>query len=206
MHASTPWLWRCYVMAGTFLSIQIQTQIVQTALGCVMLGMIHLPLRTSCTSCAQHGMVQYFMMYIAYIRNKPAKPAKPANQQQIHRPKNPTHADRRRPKQGSMTRGLSGCRRRRKQNRSNCEHRELISENPTAPTPIMAPRSFEHQLYITMARTGHRLEGLSRGVVSCFVSRLDGISRFCAIYSLTGMLFTVRDTSRYDEMAIVTSR
>ena len=93
---------------------------------------------------------------------------------------------------GSMTRGLPGCRRRRKQQRSNSERIELISGNPTAPPRVMAPRSFEHQLYITMTRTGHRTAYLCRGVISCFVSRLDGISRFCAIYSLTGMLFTVR--------------
>ena len=105
---------------------------------------------------------------------------------------------------GSMTRGLPGCRRRRKQQRSNSERIELISGNPTAPPRVMAPRSFEHQLYITMARTGHRTAYLCRGVISCFVSRLDGISRFCAIYSLTGMLFTVRGNRGFsNEMEIV---
>ena len=105
---------------------------------------------------------------------------------------------------GSMTRGLPGCRRRRKQQRSNSERIELISGNPTAPPRVMAPRSFEHQLYITMARTGHRTAYLCRGVISCFVSRLDGISRFCAIYSLTGMLFTVRGNRGFsNEMDIV---
>ena len=103
-----------------------------------------------------------------------------------------------------MTRGLPGCRRRRKQQRSNSERIELISGNPTAPPRVMAPRSFEHQLYITMARTGHRTAYLCRGVISCFVSRLDGISRFCAIYSLTGMLFTVRGNRGFsNEMEIV---
>ena len=105
---------------------------------------------------------------------------------------------------GSMTRGLPGCRRRRKQQRSNSERIELISGNPTAPPRVMAPRSFEHQLYLTMARTGHRTAYLCRGVISCFVSRLDGISRFCAIYSLTGMLFTVRGNRGFsNEMEIV---
>ena len=97
----------------------------------------------------------------------------------------------------SMTRGLSGCRRRRTQNLSNSEKRGLLSGNPIATPRAMAPKSFEHQVYITMARTGHRTVDLCRGVISCFVSRLDGISRFCAVYSLTGMIFTVRNSLRF---------
>eukprot|EP00584_Thalassiosira_punctigera_P012510 CAMPEP_0172570848 /NCGR_PEP_ID=MMETSP1067-20121228/129154_1 /TAXON_ID=265564 ORGANISM="Thalassiosira punctigera, Strain Tpunct2005C2" /NCGR_SAMPLE_ID=MMETSP1067 /ASSEMBLY_ACC=CAM_ASM_000444 /LENGTH=147 /DNA_ID=CAMNT_0013363041 /DNA_START=275 /DNA_END=718 /DNA_ORIENTATION=+ len=41
-----------------------------------------------------------------------------------------------------------------------------------------------------MARTGHRLAYISRGLMSCFRSHLEGISNFCAIYSFTGILFT----------------
>ena len=56
----------------------------------------------------------------------------------------------------------------------------------------MAPRSFEHQIYITLSRTGHRMAFMSRGLIGCFISHLEGISNFCAIYSFTGILFTVR--------------
>eukprot|EP00581_Thalassiosira_minuscula_P014923 CAMPEP_0183729714 /NCGR_PEP_ID=MMETSP0737-20130205/31008_1 /TAXON_ID=385413 /ORGANISM="Thalassiosira miniscula, Strain CCMP1093" /LENGTH=144 /DNA_ID=CAMNT_0025961979 /DNA_START=149 /DNA_END=583 /DNA_ORIENTATION=+ len=41
-----------------------------------------------------------------------------------------------------------------------------------------------------MARTGHRLAFVSRGLISYFINHLEGISNFCAIYSFTGMLFT----------------
>ena len=86
--------------------------------------------------------------------------------------------------------GLLGCRRRKRPSSSiSPSNRHQRGKERFHST--MAPRSFEHQIYITMARTGHRLAFLSRGLVSCFVSRLDGISNFCAIYSFTGILFTV---------------
>ncbi|KAL7488768.1 hypothetical protein ACHAW6_014369 [Cyclotella cf. meneghiniana] len=54
----------------------------------------------------------------------------------------------------------------------------------------MAPRSFEQRVYITMARTRHSIAFLSRGVCAGLASRLDCLSRFCALYSFTGALFT----------------
>lgn len=83
---------------------------------------------------------------------------------------------------------MQGACRRRKKERSNTEHIELISRNRSAASTT--PRSFEYQLYITMARVAHRSANLCTGVISCFVSRLDCISQLCAIYSFTGMLFT----------------
>mmetsp|Transcript_11442 Transcript_11442/g.23413 ORF Transcript_11442/g.23413 Transcript_11442/m.23413 type:complete len:156 (-) Transcript_11442:349-816(-) len=55
----------------------------------------------------------------------------------------------------------------------------------------MVPRSFEHRLYITMSRVGHSLAFLSKGLISYFTTRLDGISNCCALYSFTGILFTL---------------
>mmetsp|Transcript_8394 Transcript_8394/g.18814 ORF Transcript_8394/g.18814 Transcript_8394/m.18814 type:complete len:198 (-) Transcript_8394:372-965(-) len=90
-----------------------------------------------------------------------------------------------------MTDGPLGCRRRRKRQRpSSINIDALAGTQDTPQQPAMAPRSFEHQIYITMARTGHRMAFLSRGLISCFVSHLDGISNFCAFYSFTGVLFT----------------
>lgn len=88
--------------------------------------------------------------------------------------------------------GLLGCRRRKRPSSSNISPSNRHHRGKERyHSSTMAPRSFEHQIYITMARTGHRMAFLSRGLVSCFVSRLDGISNFCAIYSFTGILFTV---------------
>jgi hypothetical protein len=56
---------------------------------------------------------------------------------------------------------------------------------------IMVPRSFEQRIYITMARTGHSLAFASRGVCAAMATRLGCLSRFCALYSFTGALFTV---------------
>ena len=79
---------------------------------------------------------------------------------------------------------LIGCRRRRRAPPTTGIEEER-------PRYKMAPKSFEHQIYITSMNVGHRCAYLCRGFVSCFVSRLDGISNFCAIYSFTGILFTV---------------
>ncbi|KAL9181219.1 hypothetical protein ACHAXT_010024 [Thalassiosira profunda] len=46
--------------------------------------------------------------------------------------------------------------------------------------------------------TGHRLAFLSRGLFYYFMTRLEGISHCCAIYSLTGMLFTGIDESNQE--------
>jgi len=58
------------------------------------------------------------------------------------------------------------------------------------PQRAMAPRSFEHQIYITMVTTGYRMVFLSKGLISMIFSHLEGISNFCAIYAFTGILFT----------------
>lgn len=85
------------------------------------------------------------------------------------------------------------CRRRKKEESINKEQIELIprsrSNNHRRASP--PPKSFEQQIYITMTRTAHRSAYFCKGVISFFVSRLVGISQFCAIYSFTGMLFTV---------------
>ena len=89
--------------------------------------------------------------------------------------------------------GMQGaCRRRKKEESINIEHIELIPHSYHR-RPVSSPptKSFEQQIYITMTRTAHRSAYLCKGVISCFVSRLVGISQFCAIYSFTGMLFMV---------------
>ena len=88
---------------------------------------------------------------------------------------------------------LLGCRRRRSDKPQWSSNGGVVGEthNYNRDSGKMAPRSFEHQIYISMSRTGHQLAFLSRGLISCFISRLDGISNFCAIYSFTGILFTV---------------
>lgn len=55
----------------------------------------------------------------------------------------------------------------------------------------MAPRSIEQRIRISMARNVHLLAFLSRSCATWFVTHLDGISRFCAVYSFTGLLFTL---------------
>jgi len=92
-----------------------------------------------------------------------------------------------------MTNSVLGCRRRgREQERPSSSSRNRGSHRGIRPGsfPAMAPRSFEHRIYITLARTGHRLAYISRGLIGCFMSHLEGISNFCAIYSFTGILFT----------------
>lgn len=86
---------------------------------------------------------------------------------------------------------LIGCRRRRSDRRKDFSITHTEEEEEDRPRYKMAPKSFEHQIYITSMNVGHRCAYLCRGLVSCFVSRLDGISNFCAIYSFTGILFTV---------------
>ena len=87
---------------------------------------------------------------------------------------------------------LIGCRRRRSDRRKDFSITHTEEEEDTdRPRYKMAPKSFEHQIYITSMNVGHRCAYLCRGLISCFVSRLDGISNFCAIYSFTGILFTV---------------
>ena len=88
---------------------------------------------------------------------------------------------------------LLGCRRRRSDKPQWSSNGGVVGETNyyNRDSGKMAPRSFEHQIYISMSRTGHQLAFLSRGLISCFISRLDGISNFCAIYSFTGILFTV---------------
>lgn len=76
------------------------------------------------------------------------------------------------------------CRRRNSQQQQTKNHRHILYRK------IMAPRSLEHKLQITMFRTRHSLAFLSRGILGCFISRLDCISSFCVVYSFTGILFT----------------
>merc|ERR1712194_546262 len=85
-----------------------------------------------------------------------------------------------------MNKGALGCRRRKTQRRS----RNSLLRTTSASLPPMAPRSFEHQIYMTLARTGYRLAYIARGLISCVMVHLHGISNFCAYYSFTGMLFT----------------
>lgn len=86
--------------------------------------------------------------------------------------------------------GMQGaCRRRKKEESNNIEQIELIprSRSNHRQPASSTPKSFEQQLYITMTRSAHR----SAYFITYFISRLVGISQFCAIYSFTGMLFTV---------------
>lgn len=86
------------------------------------------------------------------------------------------------------------CRRRKKEESINIEQIELIPRSRSNNNHRRAsspPKSFEQQIFITMTRTAHRSAYFCKGVISFFVSRLVGISQFCAIYSFTGMLFTV---------------
>jgi len=90
-----------------------------------------------------------------------------------------------------MTDGILTCRRRRRtRQRPSSEDGSALYGTPRASSHPMAPRSFEHQIYISLARSGHRMAFIFRAAISCFVTHLDGISNFCAIYSLTGLLFT----------------
>ena len=86
-------------------------------------------------------------------------------------------------------------RRRIKEESNKLEQIELIprsrSNNHRRRSPSPSSKSFEQQIYITMTRTAQRSAYFCKGVTSFFISRLVGISQFCAIYSFTGMLFTV---------------
>jgi len=84
-----------------------------------------------------------------------------------------------------MNQGVLGCRRRRTQRQSIS-----LLRTPPASTPPMAPRSFEHQTYITLTRTGYRVAYIFRELSSCVRMHLEGISNFCALYSFTGIIFT----------------
>jgi len=84
-----------------------------------------------------------------------------------------------------MNQGVLGCRRRRTQRRSI----PFLRTTPTLPSP-MAPRSFEHQIYVTLASTGYRVAYIVRELFSCVMVHLEGISNCCALYSFTGIIFT----------------
>lgn len=85
-----------------------------------------------------------------------------------------------------MSNSVLGCRRRQTQRRSSVP----LSRASPASLPPMAPRSFEHQIYITLVRTGYRLAYIIRGLLSYVMVHLGGISNFCALYSFTGFVFT----------------
>jgi hypothetical protein len=84
-------------------------------------------------------------------------------------------------------------------------HTTTLRKHQSGPTqvPKMAPRSFEHRLYITMSRTSHSLAFLCRGVVSALASRLECISNCCAIYSFTGIFFTVSEFVECGQSGII---
>jgi hypothetical protein len=116
----------------------------------------------------------------------------------------------------AMADGPLGCRRRSQQryllsnqasppsspsglhSRSPCSRSLRNSPSRIAISPrSTSPSSIRHRLHFCFSRTMRRLAVVSIGIYGSIVSsRFDGISRLCAIYSFTGILFTVSERKR----------